>query len=87
MTDTSFTFSEEIRVNACSDCLEFAYNGAGYMDAEVAERCRKAAEGLGPLTCTDYNDLQPHFSMTRCDVCLSPLGGDRYSMSTWLLES
>lgn len=76
------THGETYTLDGCSDCLVWVANAddSGMTD----ERAAEVVTGV-----TEWNDagyyLVPEgkergFSMTKCEVCKSPLGGDRFEM-------
>lgn len=66
--------------NLCVDCA-LAHANADFtgMDDDTETRVRAGMERTGHL-CVD-RDSYSEFSMSRCDGCLSTLGGSRYEAS------
>jgi hypothetical protein len=65
----------------CVDCLMFAVNGdLPEDDARAAEVLAGFDSGRMQGHLVPSGDCEGYFSWHGCDVCCSPLGGDRYDM-------
>ena len=63
----------------CVDCLVIIQNGTDGLDIsrEDMDRITTALEGW---TISLDEDTETHFGWLPCDVCKSPLGGDRFTV-------
>ena len=79
MADRKKQGRDAVPVSMCSDCYCSVANGLDSIDV-TDERHDEIAAGLvsaGPRVVVDVED-DGGFSMSRCDVCGTRLGGDRF---------
>ena len=71
---------KSVEVHICTDCAMWCANGdTSGMDVETETRVteafdRQSEQGYTVVMGTEFVE----FSMSRCDVCRSPLGGSRF---------
>jgi len=77
---------ETISIKICTDCAIWCANGDDSgMDEATAQRVKEAERAQGERGYSvALGDEVVEFSMSRCDLCRSPLGGTRHE--AYLLE-
>lgn len=80
--------SADIEIRICVDCLDFVANGDTSGMDEVTEARVRAQAGIEPgwIVAPGDSEQDESFSRSRCDACLSLLGGSRHQAFTFQIH-
>ena len=77
------------RLSICGDCLQIVANGSAGLDLEperIAEIEAAIAKQGGDVVPAGEEGEEGAFSWSPCELCESPLGGDRYAAALLVAE-